>query len=515
MEDTIGLAGSLGLINKGGAAFGGNVLTRAANKELEISVAEKKAEAARLAKQAQEEKVLSGRLKVTGKFDEIARKDVEKNYNDMLITKGYLDPQRTATFNYDVQRQEEATKERAAAKELFSKNDYLISPEDRKALVEQNIPYLTERAKDATSGIKVDENLPNVFRVAPEKMIKRLDANKMMTDIGSNIPKDAPSYDYSQKSKTINVNGKNVVMFPVKNEILNRVAENVFGYGVEGATQGNPEIAQNFISANRPKIDAEIAANPKLTPYEATKKVFIDVLREKTMGGDENKPSGKGSVFNWNSGSGGSISNGEIALDPITGDTGGYNVRYEKGKNPELKSYNFSGTDKKGNPITISFSNVDNVYKNSDGTAYVVGAVGKDDLSGKVISGTIYNVQPSELFSNIKLSQDGFNKLKAKPEGSFNPVAEYKAREAAFEDYKAKNPNGMLDINTLFNDPKITKYVALKPVKKVETAKPATAKSAKSVKMDMIKSKVGTKGFEGYTEKELVDYYKSQGYTVN
>ena len=31
----------------------------------------------------------------------------------------------------------------------------------------------------------------------------------------------------------------------------------------------------------------------------------------------------------------------------------------------------------------------------------------------------------------------------------------------------------------------------------------------------MIKSKVGTKGFEGYTEKELVDYYKSQGYTVN
>jgi hypothetical protein len=151
MEDTIGLAGSLGLINRGSAAFGGNVLTRAANKELEISVAEKKAEAARLAKQAQEEKVLSGRLKVTGKFDEIARKDVEKNYNDMLITKGYLDPQRTATFNYDVQRQEEATKERAAAKELFSKNDYLISPEDRKALIEQNIPYLTERAKDATS----------------------------------------------------------------------------------------------------------------------------------------------------------------------------------------------------------------------------------------------------------------------------------------------------------------------------------------------------------------------------
>ena len=42
MEDTIGLAGSLGLINKGGAAFGGNVLTRVANKELEMNAAEKR-----------------------------------------------------------------------------------------------------------------------------------------------------------------------------------------------------------------------------------------------------------------------------------------------------------------------------------------------------------------------------------------------------------------------------------------------------------------------------------------
>jgi hypothetical protein len=476
MEDTIGLAGSLGLINKGGAAFGGNVLTRAANKELEISVAEKKAEALRLAKQAQEEKLLINRIRPSGKFDELARKNMEKTYADMVINKKYNDPEEVYKFGLYKDQQEQATRERATAKETMTKNDYVtVLPKDRQALIDHDIPYLTERAKDPASGITADPNLSDVFHLAPEKMIKRLDANKMMTDIGSNIPKDAPSYDYSQKSKTMSINGKNVIVFPVKNEILNRVAENVFGYGVEGATQGNPEIAENFKTANKQKIDAEIAANPKLTPYEATKKVFIDVLREKTMGGDENKPSGKGSVFNWNSGSGGSISNGEISLDPITGDTGGYNVRYVNGKNPELKSYNFSGTDKKGNPITISFSNVDNVYKNSDGSAYVVGAVGKDELSGKVVSGTIYNVQPSELFSNIKLSQDGFDKLKAKPAGSFNPVAEYKAREAAFEEYKAKNPKGMLDIETLFNDPKITKYIALKPAKKVEAAKPKTA----------------------------------------
>jgi hypothetical protein len=39
-------------------------------------------------------------------------------------------------------------------------------------------------------------------------------------------------------------------------------------------------------------------------------------------------------------------------------------------------------------------------------------------------------------------------------------------------------------------------------------------KEGKTVSLQTIKSKVGTKGFEGYTEKELVDYYTSQGYKI-
>ena len=54
-----------------------------------------------------------------------------------------------------------------------------------------------------------------------------------------------------------------------------------------------------------------------------------------------------------------------------------------------------------------------------------------------------------------------------------------------------------------------------KPAVSLKPKKETTKTKSKSLKMDMIKSKVGTKGFEGYTEKELVDYYKSQGYTVN
>jgi hypothetical protein len=37
---------------------------------------------------------------------------------------------------------------------------------------------------------------------------------------------------------------------------------------------------------------------------------------------------------------------------------------------------------------------------------------------------------------------------------------------------------------------------------------------AKTVKRSTLKSLVGTKGYEGYSEQELLDYYKSQGYTV-
>lgn len=48
-----------------------------------------------------------------------------------------------------------------------------------------------------------------------------------------------------------------------------------------------------------------------------------------------------------------------------------------------------------------------------------------------------------------------------------------------------------------------------------KSAAPATTvPTTKVVSASTIKSKVGTKGFEGYTEQELIDYYKSQGYEI-
>lgn len=47
-----------------------------------------------------------------------------------------------------------------------------------------------------------------------------------------------------------------------------------------------------------------------------------------------------------------------------------------------------------------------------------------------------------------------------------------------------------------------------------KTGTKSAAPKGKTITRDLIKSKVGTKGFEGYTEQELIDYYTSQGYTL-
>ncbi len=56
-------------------------------------------------------------------------------------------------------------------------------------------------------------------------------------------------------------------------------------------------------------------------------------------------------------------------------------------------------------------------------------------------------------------------------------------------------------------------YDRFKATPTPQTSKP-TQSSGKTATTAQIKELVGKKGFEGYTEKELIDYYKSQGYTV-
>jgi hypothetical protein len=361
MEDTIGLASSLGLINRGGAAFGGNVLTRVANKELERDAAKQKAEAARLAKQAQEEKALANRMKVTGKFDELARKDVEKSYTDMLMSKGYLDPQKTAQFNYDVQRHEEATKERAAAKELLSKNKYLIPEEDSKAFQNNDIAYLAERAKDPTSGIAPDPNLPNVYHLASEKLVPRINIGEALNK--SKALLSDGDYDYSKKS-TINVNGRTKVQVPLKIESLNKVGQIFLQDKVN---------YDNFVDSYKPEILKKMQANPNMEEPAAALKVYTEKLSEIGKVERDVTPS-KGITINnaFSSDRGGSFESKKIRLTPVeptaTVKQGEYLYTFV-GAKPDVVNLNVGGRE----DAVKKFNNVTYVGKIDNNKGYVIG----------------------------------------------------------------------------------------------------------------------------------------------
>lgn len=360
MEDTIGLAGSLGLINKGGAAFGGNVLTRAANKELEISVAEKKAEAARLAKQAQEEKVLAGRMKVGGKFDELARKDVEKSTNDMLMTKGYLDPQKLATYNLDMGRYEEATKERAAAKEILSKNKYLIPEADSKAFQTHDIPYLAERAKDPTSGITLDPNLPNVYRLATEKLIPKINIGEALNK-SKNLLSEG---DYELKgATTVKKDGRVFIQRAVKPESLINTGQIFLQDEIN---------YKNFTDAYNSDILKLMKDNPTMEEPTAALKVYTDKLSQIGKIERDVTPSKGFTINNFTSTGKGTFENKKIRITEVeptpTVKQGEYLYTYI-GTKPDVVNLNVGGKD----DAVKKFKDVTYVGKIDNTKGYVLG----------------------------------------------------------------------------------------------------------------------------------------------
>jgi hypothetical protein len=476
MEDTIGLAGSLGLINRGSAAFGGNVLTRAADKALQMDAAEKKAEAIRLAKQAQEEKMLAGRMKVGGKFDDLARKDVEKSTNDMLMNKGYLDPQKLATYNLDMGRYEEATKERAAAKEILSKNKYLIPEADSKAFQTHDIAYLSERAKDPTSGITPDPNLPNVYRLATEKLIPKIDVGEALKK-SKNLLSEG---DYELKgANTVKRDGRVFIQRAVKPEALINAGQ-IF---LENETN-----YKNFADAYKTDILKVMQANPTMEEPTAALKVYTDKLSQIGKIERDITPS-KGLVINntFTSDGKGSFSSKDkkinlTEVEPTATIKQGEYLYTRSGAKPDVVNLNVGGKD-------------DAVKKFKDVTY-----VGKIDNTKGYVLGTRTATTKERESPEYKVHRDNGGTKDNFPARIEVPLSVIKGVLQIDEDTWNK-------LNSVGG--------SSKPAVKSAAKKVETKTSSKSLKMDTIKSKVGTKGFEGYTEKELVDYYKSQGYTIN
>lgn len=127
--------------------------------------------------------------------------------------------------------------------------------------------------------------------------------------------------------------------------------------------------------------------------------------------------------------------------------------------------------------------------------------VNNDDELSKALA-LFNNANP-----NTSVTKEVYKKmLEEGDKAGTNFKVEYDLNDPVARTYYDKILGGTTISQTAFNKESKAKATTQK------TNTPATNKKVLST--STIKSKVGTKGFEGYTEKELIDYYRSQGYQI-
>jgi hypothetical protein len=277
------------------------------------------------------------------------------------MNKGYLDPQKLATYNLDMGRYEEATKERAAAKEILSKNKYLIPEADSKAFQVHDIAYLSERAKDPTSGITADPNLPNVYRLASEKLIPKIDVGEALKKSKSLLSEG--DYDYGKKT-TINVNGKVKVHVPLKTQSLIDAGQIFLQDEIN---------YKNFADAYKTDILKVMQANPTMEEPTAALKVYTDKLSQIGKIERDVTPS-KGLIINntFTSTGKGTFENKKIRLtevEPTPTVKQGEYLYTHIGTKPDVINLNVGGKD----DAVKKFKDVTYVGKIDNTKGYVLG----------------------------------------------------------------------------------------------------------------------------------------------
>lgn len=248
METTTDLANSIGLGTRQDAAFKGMPLTNFANKEYQINANNAKLEAERKRKEAELEKQLMSTINITGKFDKIAAPQIQKAYANMVMNKGYSNPE--ARYQFDVMKQnhELASAARKEQSDLLNKSDLLIDPKVKAALISHDTPQLELLSKDPNSGVVKDEQLPNTYTLAPEARIPRVPNITM--EVKKYIPTDEASLDRSQTKLIKTVGGKNIYGTPIKESVLDQAATEVLS---------NPMLAKNWLAVHQDEIGKEVS----------------------------------------------------------------------------------------------------------------------------------------------------------------------------------------------------------------------------------------------------------------
>lgn len=154
---------------------------------------------------------------------------------------------------------------------------------------------------------------------------------------------------------------------------------------------------------------------------------------------------------------------------------------------------------------------------------YKKGAKGKDkngkvyDLGGQPVDGSVIDSEAASIeYKPVIIGQT--NDAKAPDQVFIELDANPQIMNVLKKGSVGDEEQTMYDVNQIMQEAKAkNRELQQRLSKKGTTVQPkGTAKqTTKTVPLTKIKGLVGKAGYEGYTEKELVDYYKSQGYTIN
>jgi hypothetical protein len=391
--ETTDLASSIGLGTRQEAAFKGMPLTNFANKEYQINANNARLETERQRKEAELEKQLMSKINVTGKFDKISAPKIQKAYVDMVMNKGYKNPQ--ALYDFDVQKQNEelASAARKEQADLLNKTDLLIDPKVKTALINHDVKQLEMLSQNPTSGIIKDERLPDTYTLAPEARIPRVDNITVVTK--KFVPTDEANLDRSQTKLLKTVGGKKIYGTPVKESVLNQAAVEVMS---------NPVYAANWAKTHEGEIqksvDSGVPLQQALINSFKDKNRFVEVDKETV-------DKGGSSVSRTYIGQGGLVESNGIRMKPDPNKAGFINVNkiVKEGKDPEILSATL--IDKNGTPH--NFAKIEGFYKVGDDNYRVVGSVNK---GGEADELTASNISAEQLSKSVGMSKDALDNIK-------------------------------------------------------------------------------------------------------
>lgn len=457
MDGTENLAANLGL-GTNNRFVNTMPFTKAANTELSMAIQEKKAEEQRLNAEKKLQEQIKARVKSDPKGLDKIGSEIYKESFARTVASG-ADPESVYNHNNTFNEQLAESK---ALETISNTAEKMLLPQDIKdAYRKRDYDYIKAKAQENPNlGITISNSGRPLIN--PNKIVADVSIDDYFGNLTKNYSKNEGDWlpiKGGVEKKFDKVFQKAVL----KPELLQREVESIFSADPRQSEEDR-QLEQNYLVKREKEISQEMA-KPIYAQFRtdeekliaAAKNVFMNEAKSKVINEIDATP-------RRTSGSGGSgLSKDKVFVE-------------QKTDNP--------------NALTVKAST------SNDLVARRFMAKIKDD------SGVVQTVEKMGVPYEFEPQKDGSVKVSYTFKGEDGD--EFTTATLSKGDVLDMLPEGQSPTSR-------RKFLEVYD----KVVKPKAEKSKKKIaKISDIKSKVGKKGFEGYTEKELVDYYKSQGYTI-